>query len=178
MAELTTLVRPYAKAAFEYALGNGALDAWATALSTAAAIVEQPRVAQLLASPALSSTQKAQTLIDLCGDALDEPRRNFICLLAENRRLQLLPQVLELFQAFKAEQERVVDLEVTSAFDIDPAQVAKFADIMGKRLQRTVHVNTTVDSSLIGGVVIRTSDLVIDGSVRASLAKLSEAMNS
>ena len=98
--------------------------------------------------------------------------------LAENRRLPLLPQGHELFLAMKANQEQAVDLEVNSAFDIAPQQASQLADAIGRKLKRKVRVSTTVDKSLIGGVVIRTADLVIDGSVRGRLAKLSEAMNS
>lgn len=178
MAELTTLARPYARAVFEHALDSNALDAWATALGTAAAVVKQPRVAQLLSAPRLSASEKASAVIDLCGNTLDDSGRNFLRVLGDNKRLPLLPQVHELFMALKANQERIVELNVTSAYTIDAAQAAKLADIMGKRLKRTVHVSTTVDQSLIGGVVVRTDDLVIDGSIRGSLAKLSEAMNS
>ena len=178
MAELITLARPYAKAVFEYALNANALNVWASALGVAAAVVQQDRVARMLNSPGLSSAQKAAALIDICGGEFDEAGRNYLRLLAENKRLLLLPQVHELFLALKANQERVVDLTVTSAFDIEPAQASKLAEIMGQRLKRTVRVSTTVDSTLIGGVVIRTEDVVIDGSIRGSLAKLSEAMNS
>lgn len=178
MAELTTLARPYAKAAFEQALASGTLPAWATALATAAQLATEPRVATLIASPSLTVVQKADALIELCGDVLPGQACNFVRVLAENRRLPLLPQVYELFLAFKAAQERSVDLEVTSAFDIAPEQAERLADAIGRKLQRTVRVSTTVDKALIGGVVIRTADLVIDGSVRGRLAKLSEAMNS
>jgi F-type H+-transporting ATPase subunit delta len=178
MAELTTLARPYARAAFEQALAAGALAAWADALATAAAVAAQPRVAQLIAAPGPTPAQKADALIAVCGDALPEAARNFIRVLAENRRLPLLPQVHELFLAFKANQEQAVDLEVSSAFDMPAEQAARLADAIGRKLQRTVRVSTTVDKTLIGGVVIRTADLVIDGSVRGRLAKLSESMNS
>ncbi len=178
MAELTTLARPYAKAAFEQALATGTLPAWATALASAAHVANDPRVASLVASPSLTAAQKADTLIELCGDTLPAQARNFVRELAENKRLPLLPQVHELILAFKAAQERSVDLEVTSAFDIAPEQAERLADAIGRKLQRTVRVSTTVDKALIGGVVIRTADLVIDGSVRGRLAKLSEAMNS
>ncbi|MCG3170714.1 MAG: ATP synthase subunit delta [Pseudomonadales bacterium] len=178
MAELTTLARPYAKAAFEQALASATLPAWATALATAAQLAAEPRVAALIGSPSLTAAQKADALIELCGDTLPGQARNFVRVLAENKRLPLLPQVHELFLAFKAAQERSVDLEVTSAFDIAPEQAERLADAIGRKLRRTVRVSTTVDKALIGGVVIRTADLVIDGSVRGRLAKLSEAMNS
>jgi F-type H+-transporting ATPase subunit delta len=178
MAELTTLARPYARAAFEHALAGSALGAWADALSTAAAVVSDDRAAQLIGSPSYTVSQKADALIGVCGDSLPEPVQNFVRVLAENRRLPLLPQVHALFMALKAQQERAVDLRLTSAFDIDEAQGARIAEALGRKLQREVRLSTEVDASLIGGVIIRTDDLVIDGSVRGRLAKLSEAMNS
>lgn len=179
MAELITLARPYAKAAFEQARASSSLPAWSQALATAAAVVEQARVAALIASPSLTAARKAEVLIEVCGeDVLAPQARNFIRVLAENKRLPLLPQVYELFLAFKAAQEQTVDLELTSAFAVTPEQSEALAEAIGRKLQRTVHVTSTVDAALIGGVVIRTDDLVIDGSVRGRLAKLSEAMNS
>lgn len=179
MAELITLARPYAKAAFEQARATGSLAAWTEALATVARLTTEPRVEALISSPALTTAQKADALIGLCGGGtLPEQACNLVRILAENKRLTLLPQVHELFLAFKAAQEQSVDLEVTSAFDMTQQQLDQLAAVIGSKLQRTVRVSTTVDPSLIGGVVIRTDDLVIDGSVRGRLAKLSEAMNS
>ena len=178
MAELITLARPYAKAAFAHAREASALDGWAKALATAAAVACDARAAQLLGSPSTTASQKADALISVCGDDLPAGAANFLRVLAENRRLPLLPQVYELFLALKTQQEKAVDLQLTSAFEIAPEQAERLARVMGEKLQRQVRVSTTVDASLIGGVVIRTEDLVIDGSVRGRLAKLSEAMNS
>lgn len=178
MAELTTLARPYARAAFEHALTGNALDEWAAALAVAAAAAAEPKAARLIASPGLSAAEKADALIDICGDALSAEGRNFVRILAENKRLSLLPQVHELFLTLKAQQEQSVDLEVTSAYELSAEETARLADAMGRKLNRTVNITTSVDKALIGGVVIRTADLVIDDSVRGRLAKLSEAMNS
>lgn len=178
MAELTTLARPYARAAFEHALANGALDAWAAGLATAAAVAREERAAALLGSPGYTAAHKAAALIETCGEALPDGAANFIRVLAENRRLPLLPHIHELFLGLKAAQERAIDLQLTSAFEISPEQAARLAEVMGRKLQREVRVNTAVDRALIGGIVIRTDDLVIDGSVRGRLARLSEAMNS
>ena len=178
MAELITLARPYAKAAFEHALDAQALDTWAQALGTATAVAAEQGVAQMLGAPALTSTQKADALIEICGDALNESGRNFIRVLAENKRLQLLPQVHQLFLALKANQEQTVELEVTSAFEISAEQSALLARVIGQKLKRAVRISTTVDNTLIGGAIIRSADMVIDGSIRGRLAKLSEAMNS
>jgi F-type H+-transporting ATPase subunit delta len=178
MAELTTLARPYAKAAFTHARAAGTLDAWARALGTAAAVTTDERAAQLLGSPAFTATRKADALIEVCGEDLPADARNFVRVLAENRRLPLLPQIHALFLALKTQQEKAVELQVNSAYEITPEQAERLARVMGEKLQRNVRVSTAVDASLIGGVVIRTEDLVIDGSVRGRLAKLSEAMNS
>jgi F-type H+-transporting ATPase subunit delta len=178
MAELITLARPYAKAAFSHARERNALEAWSRALATAAAVATDERAAQILGSPAWTAAQKAEALISVCGDDLPQEARNFIRVLADNRRLPLLPQVHALFLALKAQQEKAVDLQLTSAFEIAPEQAERLARAMGEKLERQVRVATTVDASLIGGVIIRTEDLVIDGSVRGRLAKLSEAMNS
>ena len=178
MAELTTLARPYARAAFEHALAGNALEEWAAALATAAAAAVEPKAARLIASPGMSAADKAEALIGVCADALSAEGRNFVRILAENKRLALLPQVYELFLALKAQQEQSVDLEVTSAFEIGEDEAARLAEVMGQKLNRAVNITTSVDKSLIGGVVIRTADVVIDGSVRGRLAKLSEAMNS
>ncbi|MBP8924621.1 MAG: F0F1 ATP synthase subunit delta [Pseudomonadales bacterium] len=178
MAELITLARPYAKAAFEHALATDQLTVWSEALAGAATATTHPRVALLLSAPELTSTQKAEALISVCAEDLPQAAGNFIRVLAENRRLPLLPQVHQLFLAYKAEQERAVDLEVISAFEISEDQVARLAGAMGEKLRRQVRVSTTVDKTLIGGVIMRAADLVIDGSVRGRLAKLSEAMNS
>jgi F-type H+-transporting ATPase subunit delta len=178
MAELSTLARPYAKAAFEYARDAKALPQWADQLSTAAAVTLDSTVAAVLNDPSLTAEQQAQALNDVCGDALSGEARNFIAILASNKRLALLPQIHSLFVMYKANQEKSVDVEVVSAFELaDPAR-DKLADVLGKKLEREVNVRTSTDKDLLGGVLIRAGDLVIDGSVRGRLNKLAEAMNS
>lgn len=178
MAELSTLARPYARAAFEFAVGRSGLNDWSTALGTAAAVCADQRVATLLASPSLTAEQLANTVIELCGDDFAEEHRNFIRVLAANKRLSLLPQISVLFEQLKAERESSVDVKVVSAFALDEAAEQNLVQVLSKKLEREVKVETEVDESLLGGVLIRAGDLVIDGSVRGRLNKLSEAMNS
>ncbi len=178
MAELSTLARPYAKAAFEYARENGALAPWSQQLAEVAVVTLDSAVGAALADPALTATQQAQTLCDVCGDALGEEMRNFVAILAENKRLALLPEIYTLFEQHKANQEKSVDVEVISAFEMADAIKAKLAEVLGKKLEREVKVSTSTDKDLLGGVLIRAGDLVIDGSVRGRLNKLTEAMNS
>lgn len=82
MAELTTLARPYAKAAFEYALAANNLQPWLEALEITAAVVEQDRVKQALSSSSLSTEQKASIFVQVCGETMDEKVKNFIHTLA------------------------------------------------------------------------------------------------
>ena len=178
MAELSTVARPYAKAAFEYARDCKQLSQWAEQLATAAAVAADPSLKLALNDPALTAEQQAKTLSDVCGDALGTQARNFIAVLAANKRLSLLPEIFLLFTQYKANQEKSVDVEVVSAFDLDEATRNRLAEVLGKKLERQVKVSTTTDRSLLGGVLIRAGDLVIDGSVRGRLNKLAAAMNS
>jgi F-type H+-transporting ATPase subunit delta len=177
MAELSTLARPYAKAAFEYALESNQLQAWSKMLTLTAAVSEQDKVAELLASPEATSSELADTFVNLCGDQLDQKAANFIGELAQHKRLSLLPQINEQFEALKALQQQVVDVEVSSAFELDDSQVQTLAGKLKVSLNREVQMHTQVDKNLLGGVLIRAGDLVIDGSVRGKLAKLAEVMN-
>jgi len=178
MAELSTLARPYARAAFEVALRDGSLDHWSSMLGLAAAVANQETIDALLTDPSLSTGRIAQAFNDVCGDALDAKGRNFIHLLAENKRLVLLPEIAELFDILKANQEKSVDVEITTAFEISSEIANKLASALKNRLQREIRLATGVDKSLIGGAVIRAGDTVIDSSVRGKLKKLAEAMNS
>ena len=178
MAELSTLARPYAKAAFEYARDNNALAPWLEQLATVAAVSLDPAMSSALNNPSLTAEQQAQTLLDVCGDSASTAVRNFVVILASNKRLALLSEIHALFAQFKANQEKAVDVEVISAFELDDSTCDKLAAVLGKKLEREINISTSTDSDLLGGVLIRAGDMVIDGSVRGRLNKLAEAMNS
>jgi F-type H+-transporting ATPase subunit delta len=178
MAELSTLARPYARAAFEYARDSKRLPQWAEQLATAAAVAADQGMKVVLNDPALTAAQQAKTLNDVCGDALSIQVRNFVRVLAANKRLSLLPEICSLFAQYKANQEKTVDVEVISAFDLSDATRDGLAAVLGKKLEREVKVRTSTDRNLLGGVLIRAGDLVIDGSIRGRLNKLAAAMNS
>lgn len=176
MAELITLARPYAKAAFEVAVETDSLHAWSDALSLISAVVSDASVNAALSSPSLTGERQAQLVIDLCGDQLGDPVRNYVRILAENKRLGLLPEIVVLFEALKAQQEKKVDVELISAFPLSDSIEAKLAASLKEKLQRDVVLHSEIDKSLIGGAIIRAGDLVIDGSVRGKLARLAESM--
>ncbi len=176
MAELVTLARPYARAVFDYALAADDLQTWSHMLAELAVISQQPKMQQLCGSPELTDEQQAQAFSDVCGDQLTDKGRNFVNLLAINDRLQLLPFVAQLYEGFKSQREKTVNIEITSAFPLEESSEQKLAASLQKKLDRNVSVTTSVDSALLGGVIIRTGDMVIDASVRGKLAKLSEAI--
>ncbi|MCP8900483.1 F0F1 ATP synthase subunit delta [Gilvimarinus xylanilyticus] len=178
MAELTTLARPYAKAAFGFAHEHGDLSSWATQLKTLAIVSEYGKVKEIVSSPALTPEQQASTLLSVCGEELDSKVKNFVELLAENKRLALLPEVFTLFDALKTAEEQAVDVELTTAFELDDASEKKLADALSAKLARKVKVSSAVDSQLLAGAIIKAGDLVIDGSMRGRLEKLAKAINS
>lgn len=178
MSQNTTLARPYAKAAFEIASQTDALTGWSTMLHTVAAVVSSERVAALLSSPSLSGEQQAAAVIDICGDEIDKHLSSFVSILAENKRLSLMPEIVELFDALKANQEKRVDVEVISAYALDEAAEDKLKEALKKRLQRDISLRSRVDESLLGGLVLRADDMIIDGSLRGRLNKLAESINS
>lgn len=177
MAESITIARPYAKAAFQAAKESEALTAWSEMLAYASAVAVDEEMAKLLDHPALTSEQKAQFFIDVCGDNLTSEGKNFIFVLSEHNRLGLVSDIAELFEIYKAQLERSIDVKVESAFELSDAQSEKLAQALSKKLDRKVVIESQVNQALIGGVIIRANDLVIDASVRGKIAKLAEAIS-
>ncbi|MFI8621375.1 MULTISPECIES: F0F1 ATP synthase subunit delta [unclassified Marinomonas] len=178
MAELKTVARPYAKAAFEVAREQGHVTEWASMLNILASVTSEPKLKIALQNPAFSAEEKANALAEVCAEVTTEQGKAFLLNLAENKRLLLLPAISTLFQEFKLNFEKAVDVKFTSAFELSTEQAQSLAASLAKKLDRTVNLTNETDASLIGGVVIRTGDLIIDGSVRGKLAKLAEAINS
>jgi F-type H+-transporting ATPase subunit delta len=178
MAELTTLARPYAKAAFKFALENSQLDQWSAGLGVSAQVVADEDAARVLSAPQLTADEKANLIIDICGDNITDGLKNFLSVLSANHRLALLPDISALFDKLKADQEQSIDVEITSAFDLANEEQQKLAQALSQKFNREIHVSGETDKSLIGGVVIRSGDMVIDGSVAGRLKKLAEAINS
>lgn len=176
MAESTTLARPYAKAVFEFAQENKSLDSWASLLSTAAAVTKLDVMKRVLTHPMLTSEEQADVVFQACQDLANEKVKNLFLILAENKRLSLLPEINEAYEQLKAESEKLVEVSVISAFEVEASVVDKLKQALSNKLEKQVSIQVDVDKNLIGGVVIRAGDTVIDGSVRGKLAKLADAM--
>src|SRR5690606_2875390 len=172
MADRTTIARPYARAAFEGAREDNRLGPWSEALRVGAAVVQDERVQRLLGNPLVRPAELAQLVIEIAGDRLDQEGRNFVNMLAENRRLGYIPEISRLFDELKDEAEGVVDVTVTSAAPLNEEQKRQLAEALSRRLNRRVRLHAQEDPSLIGGAVLRAGDLVIDGSLRSRLNQI------
>ncbi|MCG8708563.1 F0F1 ATP synthase subunit delta [Brenneria sp. 4F2] len=177
MSEFITVARPYAKAAFDFAVENQAVERWQSMLAFMAEVASNEEISELL-SGAIAPTKLANTFVAVCGDQLDEAGQNLIKVMAENGRLPVLPEVLEQFIQLRAAQDSTVDVDVVSANALSEQQLSKIAAAMEQRLSRKVKLNCKIDKSVMAGVIIRAGDMVIDGSIRGRLERLADVLQS
>ncbi|NQY33896.1 MAG: F0F1 ATP synthase subunit delta [Alteromonadaceae bacterium] len=177
MSELTTVARPYAKAAFDFAVEANAIENWLEMLVFAAEVSKDDTIKGYLSGGA--SVEQAQDLfIKVCDVQLDSNGQNFIKIMAENGRLLVLPHVVAQFSELKAEYEKTVIVDVTSAVELTADKLTTLSAALEKRLARKVKLNCSVDANIVSGLVIKAGDMVIDGSVRNKLNRLAIAMQS
>ena len=177
MTERTTLARPYAEAVFRLASERKALKPWSEMLQLAAAVARDAQIAALADSPRMTRARFVELFLDIAGKKLDKDGANFVRLLHENRRLALLPEIAALYEERRAEAESRVEAEVVSAFPVSEAQLKAIAAALKQRLGRDIDLTTRVDTALVGGIVVRAGDLVIDGSVQGKLQALATHLN-
>ncbi len=182
MAEAATIARPYAKAAFMSARDAKALPAWLEALQKSVGLVADATIADLLTNPKLSADEIVSMFAGLGGAAapgdFDSHWQNFIRLLSENKRLEVLPEIAAQYEMLRAQYENELDVQVTSAVPMNAEQQAKLAEALKKRFKRDVRISSGVDPTLLGGAIIRAGDLVIDGSINGRLQRLASELAS
>ena len=178
MSDSTTIARPYAKAIFEHALAEKKLDEWSEYLLILAQVVLSQEGFAFITNPASTVEQHIELLESVCHSKKKESQSltNCISLLATNKRLLLLPEIKALYEAHKAEQEKTLNVDVISFAALSAMQEKQMIESLSQRLQRKVSLKVSIDPSLLGGAVIRAGDLVIDGSVRGKLNKLSTGL--
>ncbi len=176
MSEAITTARPYAQAAFEEAQKMSDLKGWSGVLQSLSEAVIYPEIRSVISSPRVAKTQMVGLLVDLLGGQLKPQQVNFIRVLAENQRLLLLPEIAAIFDFLKAEAEKTVNVVVDSAFELSSEQQNKIVNSMKKRMGREIKLTCTVNKELLGGVVIRAGDKVIDGSARTRLGEMATAL--
>ncbi|TXD96185.1 F0F1 ATP synthase subunit delta [Psychrobacter frigidicola] len=201
MADLSTLARPYAKAAFDYANENGVVNEWEDFLFIASTIVNDHSFHSLLDNPAVSAEHKSAALVDLyntqVADASDSAFKqllgatqghkaqgtvsypkastalsNFVVQLSEQERLALLPEVYEHYRRHKATSLKQLDAYVTSAYPLTDAQREMLQTRLAASLNASVVIHESVDASLLAGATIKVGDKIIDDSMRGKLQQL------
>ncbi|ELR64199.1 ATP synthase delta chain [Photobacterium marinum] len=177
MSEMTTIARPYAKAAFDFAVENGELAQWAEMLAFTAEVAKNDTIKDIL-DGGFAADKLTEIFLSVCGEQLNEFGQNLVKVMAENGRLKVLPAVCDEFLLLKSEHEKTIDAFVTSSVALDDSQLEAISTKLEERLERKVKLNCSVDETLIAGVVIRAGDLIIDNSVRGKLNRLSDALQS
>jgi len=178
MAERATVARPYARAAFAYAKEQGRLTQWTQWLARARGTVESDEYQLLQHAPGIRTQELTGLIAGVAGDALDAHGRALLDLLAENSRVGYLPEIAEQFEELVAVDENVADVDVVSAVPLDERQKARLATALRARLKREVRLSCSTDACLIGGAIVRSGDLLIDGSIKGKLARLETELTS
>ena len=171
MSTLTTLARPYAKAAFDLASGQGDLAGWDGALANAAAVVSDETMAAWLQSPGLDRKKSVQIIADACGFGSEHFNR-YLGVLAANDRLPLLPEITVLFGRLREAAENRLQVRVVSAIALESDQAERMSAALASRFECDIELQNEVDAGVLGGAVIYAGDEVIDGSLRGRLNNL------
>jgi len=174
MSELATLARPYAEAVFKRAKETGSSQEWSESLAFLSTVMQDEELAEITNNPKVSEQQLVTLILDICKDQVKNEGINFIKLLVENSRLNLAPQIAELFESYKAEDEGYVDVDVITAYALTKAEEKSFAVSLKKKLNKAVNIKASVDNSLIGGFLVKAGDSVIDGSISGQLQQLAK----
>ena len=177
MSNVTTLARPYAKAAFELAEADDATGSWNDMLLLASTLVSEESMANLLQSPEVTNSQVLEILAGTAGESFNSRFRDFLSVLAENKRLPLLPEITTLYQRLREEADKLLRVKVVSAFELDESQATRMKAALAKRFDREILLESEVDSSVIGGAVIYAGGQVIDRSLKDRLTKLSNSLS-
>jgi F-type H+-transporting ATPase subunit delta len=175
MSELTTVARPYAKAAFDFAVEKQTVAQWQEMLVFAGAVAQDASIKEILKG-AYSASKLAEIFIGVCGEQIDDNGQNLIRVLAENKRLSALPDVATLFNQYKAEFDKEIEVDVTSAIKLSKTQQTSISAALEKRLSRKVNLICNVDKTIVAGLIIKAGDTVIDGSIQTKLNRLADAL--
>jgi F-type H+-transporting ATPase subunit delta len=172
MANLSSIARPYALAAFEYAREKQQLPAWKAFLTSASLVAKQPVIRKLLDNPELSSTKMPDVFQEVLASLLDTERKNFLLVLGQNKRLNVLPEIADLFNTYYTALEKISNVRVVTAVEAQKEFQDTLSHALAKRIQHEVTLHCEIDPAIIGGAVIHIGDRVIDGSVRGKLTRL------
>ena len=176
MAELATIARPYAEAAYRLAKEGNSLQAWSDTLNLLASVYQDPQMQAAIANPKVTSADIEKLLVAICGERIDDIARNLIRLLMHNRRLPVLVEIRDLFEQLKLEDEGKLDAKISSAFPMEDAQRDQVVKLLSSRFKRKINATVTVNPDLIGGIKVEVGDKVWDASVRGRLQTMAATL--
>lgn len=178
MAEAVTIARPYAEAVFKLALAKKALPEWSEMLRNAVEIAENENVKTLIGNPVVSTKQLGELLLEIGKKEFSEDGKKFLTVLAENNRVNVLPQISNLFEQLKAQHDGALEANIVSAFEISSSQLEKLIRALEKKFKRKIEAKVQVDPELIGGVKVEIGDEIFDASVKGKLEAMANALKS
>lgn len=178
MAEAITIARPYAEAVYKLAVEKQTLPMWSDTLKYLAIIANDEQVRAVNANPSVSVKQISDLFLNVYQSELTDESRNFIFLMIENGRVDVLPQVSELFEQLKARHDGVLEAKIVSAFAMNDGQLTELIASLEKKFKRKIEAKVSVDPELIGGIVVEIGDEVLDSSVRGKLEAMAIALKS
>jgi len=176
MSELSTLARPYAEAAFKRAKEVGAAGVWSDSLVFLSTVMQDKELTAVIDNPRFSKEQATQLMLDICQEYIHDEAVNFLKVLIENDRLKLIPQIAELYEQYKADDEGYINVDVYSAYALTKEEQKQTVATLEKQFNKKVHATVTVDKSLIGGILVKAGDKVIDGSISGQLHQLAKRL--
>lgn len=176
MAELATIARPYAEAAFGFAKQRGELDKWSGMLALLASVYQNERFQEAIAGPKVTGSDVERLILSVCGERIDGQVRNLVQLLVRNGRLPVLAEIRSLFEQLKSEDEGVIEANIASAYPLQDQQLEQIVNILAKRYNKKISPTVGVDSELIGGIKVQVGDKVWDASVRGRLQEMAAAL--
>jgi F-type H+-transporting ATPase subunit delta len=172
MARQSTAARRYAEAAFEIAVRDGTVDAWRRELDEAADVIADPAIAEALHNPAVPTAIREDALRKGLGSALSKPVLNLILFMVRRGRIEDLTRVAAEFRRLDDERKGLIHAVATSALPLEPSDVKALTARLEQMTGRKVELAVETDPSLLGGIVVRVGDRLIDGSVRGRLERL------
>lgn len=172
MAEISTIARPYAVAAFKLAKEKKALDKWSDMLCLASAVSQDEAMSAYIADPKVSSDAIEAAFLKICGRKLTKEGQNLIKALVEFKRLSILPAISEAYEALKADDEGAIDAQIIAAVKPTAAATKDLVKKLEGRFGKKVTASVEVDPEIIGGIKIVVGDTVIDASVKGQLQNL------
>ena len=171
------IARRYAKALFELAVESREIDSIEKDFEAISGILEQQdEFKAFLENPLINEHRKYQVVQELFKDKLDAITFNFVLMVTEKKRIELLPAIIEEFRHFILKHRNMVEGELVSAVSLDSEQADKIKTNIETLIGKSVLLKEDVDEEIIGGFVVKVEDLVIDNSIRYQLNKLREKL--